>query len=301
MRCVHYGIPDIVSKVTTIENDILVIERKVDFIYNEIPTLRKIMERLEKLATFIDRAGQVFVKLQRQAFPSLDSVDKLALNLQSQSSSNAIEEMERRTPGTNGKAHMEPVLNNLPYSRISDFVGRKGLPQALEEASRVVDQLSMSQYLPSLRQSYGVLAEVISKRLRAMEFPDLGSRIRYVKETLGNSLKRWLLVFDKYDIPSQFENIQTFIPSAGHEAIIVTSRHPDSARLSCHIKVDRMHEAEDLDLLLKRANSEPIEVNTKHGKLTAHRLGHLPFAIDQAGSYIRKQEVPLCEFIGHYN
>ena len=277
----------------------------------------------------------MFVKLQRQAFPSLDSVDKLSLNLQSQSSSNAVEEMERRTPATNGKGHMEPVLNNVPYSRISDFVGRKDLLQAMEEAfspcgsavnvavltgmggsgktqlAMKYSHLQLTQYESifwanasneeSLRQSYGVLAEVISKRLHAMEFPDLDSRICYVKETLGNSLKRWLLIFDNYDIPSQFENIQTFIPNSGHGAIIVTSRHPDSARLGCHIKVDGMHEAEALDLLLKRANSEPTEVNAKHGKLIAHRLGHLPLAIDQAGSYIRKQKLPLCEFIGHYN
>ncbi len=277
----------------------------------------------------------MFIKLQRQAFPSLDRVDKLALSFQSPASSNAVEEMERRTLGTNGKPHIEPVLNNLPYSRISDFVGRKDLLQAMDEAlSRCGSavnvavltgmggsgktQLAMKYcHLQStqhksifwanasneetLRQSYGVLAEVISKRLRAMEFPDLDSRIRYVKQTLGNSLKHWLLVFDNYDIPSHFETIQAFIPNAGHGAIIVTSRHPDSARLGCHIKVDGMHEAEALDLLLKRANSEPTEVNAKHAKLIAHRLGHLALAIDQAGSYIRKQKVPLCEFNRHYN
>ena len=153
----------------------------------------------------------------------------------------------------------------------------------------------------SLRQSFGVIAEVISKKLRTTYFPDLDSRIRYVKEALGSSLKHWLLVFDNYDSPSQFESIRSFIPSAAHGAIIITSRHPESARLGSNIKVAGMHEAEALDLLLRRTESELTEANVKNGELVVSRLGYLPLAIDQAGSYIRKQKVSLSEFIGHYN
>src|SRR5262249_51534254 len=104
-----------------------------------------------------------------------------------------------------------------------------------------------------LNQSYSVLAEKISKALGVKTaFSDLNSSVQYVKESLCNSFTRWVLVFDNYDVPSEFENIRSFIPAAFHGSIIVTSRHRDAARLGVGIEVNGMDECEALELLVRR-------------------------------------------------
>jgi hypothetical protein len=56
-----------------------------------------------------------------------------------------------------------------------------------------------------------------------------------------------------------------------------------------------------LKLLLRRTGFEPAGENGRHGALIVRRFGLLALAIDQAGSYIRKQRLSPHDFIDHYN
>jgi tetratricopeptide (TPR) repeat protein len=237
---------------------------------------------------------------------------------------------------SNENLNARSIVNNLPSSRLSDFIDRKELLEAVDLA------LSQSKSVPksvvligmggsgktqlaikycqlrsshgttilwadasneeSLKRSFGVLAEMISKSLSPMKtFADTNSRVCYVKEVLQTMLQQWIIVFDNYDVPSAFENIFEFFPTFHNGEIIVTSRHPDSSRLGATVNVSGMHEEEALELLLRRTSLKRTSENERYAAIIVRRFGHLPLAIDQAGSYIRKQRLPLCDFTEHYN
>ena len=254
----------------------------------------------------------------------------------SQVSSKADEKILQKGTHISGKPRTALAINNLPATRFADFVNRAELLEELDLALLRSDstvniavligmggsgktqlamkycQLHLKQYdyifwadatnEQSLKQSYNIFADVISKSLSStMKFPDLDSSVRYVVDYLRSSSSCWLIVFDNYDIPSKFENIRSFIPDADHGRIIITSRHRDAARLGIDVEVNGMREDEALELLLKRTGSKVTGQDKKHGPFIVDRLGYLPLAIDQAGSYIRRQNVPLREFIGYYN
>jgi len=231
---------------------------------------------------------------------------------------------------------VDPFVIHIPPTRIADFIDRKALFEKVKAAfsrpepgvniaaligmggagksqlamnyCQIVSQQQVSVFWTNasseqdLKQSYDVLAEKISKALGvSTASSDINSSVQFVKESLCSSFKRWVLVFDNYDIPSDFEGIRSFIPATFHGSIIVTSRHRDAGRLGTSIEVNGMDESEALELLMRRTNLASTPQNVEHGKLIVKRLGYLPLAIDQAGSYIRKRSVPLSEFMNHYN
>jgi hypothetical protein len=237
---------------------------------------------------------------------------------------------------TTSELPVDPFIIHMPPTHIADFIDRKALfgkikgalsrpepgvnvavligmggagkSQLAMKYCQIVSQQQVSVFWANasseqdLNQSYSVLAEKISKALGVnTAFSDLNSSVQYVKESLCSSFTRWVLVFDNYDVPSEFGDIRSFIPAAFHGSIIVTSRHPDAARLGVGIEVNGMDESEALELLMRRTGSTSEAQNVEHGKLIVKRLGYLPLAIDQAGSYIRKQSLPLSEFMNHYN
>ena len=63
---------------------------------------------------------------------------------------------------------------------------------------------------------------------------------------------RWLLIFDNYDDPDQYD-IKAYYPAATHGSIIITTRQP--RRLSgCQLKVESMKRVEDsLQILASRS------------------------------------------------
>jgi tetratricopeptide (TPR) repeat protein len=152
-----------------------------------------------------------------------------------------------------------------------------------------------------LEQSYGALANLISRNLHpGITFLDSEARIHYVKDTLRSLQRRWILVLDNYDDPSQFDNIRYYLPDSKLGSVITTSRHLDSTRLGVSVEVTGMAEDESLELLLRRSRHQRTEANEMLGKSIVRRLGYLPLAIDQAGSYMQWRKVRLGDFLDHY-
>ena len=134
-----------------------------------------------------------------------------------------------------------------------------------------------------------------------LSFPDDNSRVSHVKAFLSQTPQRWLLIFDNFDRPDLFPNIKDFFPASNNGALIVTSRHTGSERLGTPIAVPKMSEDESILLLLHRANAEMTQGNKKYAMDIAQKLGHLPLALDQAGSYLSSRDLPISSFLEHFS
>jgi hypothetical protein len=88
---------------------------------------------------------------------------------------------------------------------------------------------------------------------------------------------RWLLVFDNYDDPDQF-NIREYFPSVAQGSIIITTRQPDGV-IGTQIKVRSMAEKEESLRILatrsRRENMDSGEKTSPRGRrhLTGRRSG----------------------------
>ena len=142
------------------------------------------------------------------------------------------------------------------------------------------------------------VAEMLAKDTRT--FPDSEAKLSYVKATLEDWPSTWLLVFDNFDQPGAFQDIQDYVPGGSKGALLFTSRHADSNRLGTMISVQGMSEIESLELLLHQCSLEKTDETAEEGMTIVRELSCLPLAIDQAGSYIRFRKIPLQVFPGHY-
>ncbi|KAL9044633.1 MAG: hypothetical protein Q9214_002239 [Letrouitia sp. 1 TL-2023] len=127
------------------------------------------------------------------------------------------------------------------------------------------------------------------------------SKILPIDEMVADEPEReWLLIFDNYDDPDHFADIDTFYPPS-HGSILITSRHADAGLLGKVIRISGMDEAEGLELLRHRTE-ESLEdpVHRAAAINVLHTLGRLPLAIDQAGAYIRQQRLPIHMFLQQY-
>ena len=114
---------------------------------------------------------------------------------------------------------------------------------------------------------------------------------------------QWLLVLDNFDNPSAFRDVADFIPQSNLGAILVTSRHADSDTLvldqSNHfIKLDDLEESVAILLLCQRSQTK--DLGAEGVKEIVERLGYHPLAITQAGAYIKRRGLQLCDFTKVY-
>lgn len=127
--------------------------------------------------------------------------------------------------------------------------------------------------------------------------------VQFVIDRLQEWPDPWLIVFDNYDDPDSFNNLQDFMPVGEHGCILVTSRHADSKALAEEgqaIEVLGLSTANALDLFFKQIRATRTAITTPEAALIVERLGYHPLAITQAGSYIRIQEIEVEDFIAHY-
>ena len=130
------------------------------------------------------------------------------------------------------------------------------------------------------------------------------TRVDFVLESLRDWPERWLMVFDNYDNPKGFPNLQDFIPMGEHGNILVTTRHRDVVSLAERdnaIELRGLPEKEALRLLFRQCRVKEMESHIQHGKVIVKRLGYHPLAITQAGSYILQQKIDVSQFMDHYD
>ena len=110
----------------------------------------------------------------------------------------------------------------------------------------------------TLKDSFRELAELIFdlQEPRVLEGePSLVLTRRWLSDTINT---QWLLIFDNYDDPDQF-NIERYYPSASHGAIIITTRRPDRVA-GMKIEVQPLSNIdESLEILRTRSHREIVK------------------------------------------
>lgn len=151
----------------------------------------------------------------------------------------------------------------------------------------------------STERDFGAVADLLKEPHQT--FAETEARIAYAKSFLSTWSRKWLLVFDNYDNPSEF-NVAEFFPANFNGHILVTSRSQDTYRLGEFISVKGMTERDAVSLLYDRARLEENEENHDDVCKIVKRLGYLPLAVDQAGAYLgeRKGILRVQDFLSHY-
>lgn len=128
---------------------------------------------------------------------------------------------------------------------------------------------------------------------------DENDQIQFVKNTMKKWRFSWLIVFDNYDEPPAFRNLEDFIPSGPHGSILITSRHEDAGQRGQVVNVPGLAEEDAVDLLISQSRTEETENALKEVRQIVQRLGYLALAIHQAGAYIFKHP-PLSSFLDSF-
>ncbi len=227
-----------------------------------------------------------------------------------------------------------PLYYEVPNRRVNSFVGRENILQKIDEVlsdgsgphyavlqgmgGQGKTQVALEYCRRKKNNPYSAIFWVdattqdrvegsfqsISERIKRQrdDLPDLKARVAFVRRKLISWTVQWLLVFDNYNNPDSFPNIQDFIPESEFGAFLVTSRHPDSVELvinqSSHfIKLYGLDENNAAALLTQQSQTE--EGIAADAKNIVERLGCHPLALTQAGAYIRKRKLRLSEFLDH--
>ena len=220
----------------------------------------------------------------------------------------------RRVDGFVGREDILQRIDNalsdgsVPRYAVLQGMGGQGKSQvALEYCRRKKDSPYSAIFWvdatteSSVKGSFQSISECI--RAETDYLPNIDARVAFVLRMFASWTVQWLIVFDNYDNPDTFLNIRDFIPQSERGAILVTSRHPDSnalviSRSNHFFKLSGLEESAAIALLVQQ--SQTNEVIPSDAKKIVERLGCHPLAITQAGAYIRKRKLRLCEFMDHY-
>jgi hypothetical protein len=110
-----------------------------------------------------------------------------------------------------------------------------------------------------------------------------------------------LLVLDNYDTPNVFQSIKDYLPETKLGCLIITSRHEGVEILGPVVTVSGMTEDEAVQLLLQATKIETTTENYTLAKVIVQKLAFFALAIDQAASYIFSRQLPLKDFLNHYD
>jgi hypothetical protein len=121
---------------------------------------------------------------------------------------------------------------------------------------------------------------------------DANTAVRSIREALrtGRPYRRWLLVFDAADSPTE---VRTFFPTNGPGEVLITSRNPDWAGVARPLELAVFKRQESIELLRKRGP----EITNEDADELAERLGDLPLAIEQAAAWRAVTGMPVSQYL----
>ena len=112
---------------------------------------------------------------------------------------------------------------------------------------------------------------------------------------------KWLLIFDNVD---SIEALKQYWPTGCHGSVIVTTRNPNVARFYgiTHFEVPVFTREQSIrflfDINATAERTDALEHQTADA--IAARLGELPLALDQTGSYANSTSISYRVFLRHY-
>ena len=142
----------------------------------------------------------------------------------------------------------------------------------------------------------------VSQLLNSSTESDQSSHKQRLPATkLENLLHPFLIVLDNMDHAKDFTQIMQLMPGNKMCMVLITSRHRDAQQLGTCIEIRPMEQDEAVALLLTKCNIASDLQHRAHAESIVETLAHLPLAIDQAGAYISSRNLPLDQFIDHFN
>lgn len=117
----------------------------------------------------------------------------------------------------------------------------------------------------TLKESFRSIARLVCEfqDLRLLESKEVFEGVyRWLSDPTNTG---WLLIFDNYDDPSQFD-INDYYPAVSHGAIIVTTRRSDHVAGS-HLHVKPFQDIKDsIAILQTRSNRDDVKSGTVYSK-----------------------------------
>jgi tetratricopeptide (TPR) repeat protein len=107
---------------------------------------------------------------------------------------------------------------------------------------------------------------------------------------LGQPHRRWLLVFDSAEDP---ELVRPFFPAGGPGQILVISRNPNWAGIARTLEVAEFQRDESVNLLRRHRK----ELTREDAGLIAEKLGDLPLAVEQAGTWLAETGMQVGDYL----
>lgn len=215
-----------------------------------------------------------------------------------------------------------PVWGNVP-PRNPNFTGREELleqlgkrltaggttavlPSALHGMGGIGKTQIATEYIYRHLQDYDVIWWIeaarqtqiraslteLARQLGLAGATDANTAVRAVREALrtGRPYRRWLLVFDAADSPTE---VRQFFPTNGPGEVLITSRNPDWAGVARPLELAVFKREESIELLRKRGP----EIQTADADQLADKLGDLPLAIEQAAAWRAVTGMPVREYM----
>ncbi|KAI4136790.1 MAG: hypothetical protein LQ341_005446, partial [Variospora aurantia] len=134
--------------------------------------------------------------------------------------------------------------------------------------------------------------------------PDMNAEADAVLRWLGlGKNSRWLMIFDNVDRDVQNDedgqayDVTSFLPAADHGSILITTRLPSLGEIGKSIEVTRLGNDQALELLSNRSGLDP---SLSDMNKLVQRLGNLPLALVQAGTYMRETKTGCSKYLDLY-
>ncbi|KAJ9493515.1 hypothetical protein H2202_011017 [Exophiala xenobiotica] len=109
---------------------------------------------------------------------------------------------------------------------------------------------------------------------------------------------RWLLIFDNYDEPDQYQ-VEQYYPYVSHGAIVVTTRRPDLVA-GTEIRMQPLRSVEEsLEILQTRSRRKNVQSDV-YARQLAKRLAGLPLALATAGAYLHQSSFTFKRYLQEY-
>ncbi|KAL4946961.1 P-loop containing nucleoside triphosphate hydrolase protein [Aspergillus filifer] len=110
--------------------------------------------------------------------------------------------------------------------------------------------------------------------------------------------RRWLLIFDNYDDPDEFE-IKKYFPFASHGVVLITTRQPNLIA-GKKISIQPIQDIEENLMILQSRSKREGTRTDPHAKRLVERLAGLPLALATAGAFVQHSTITFKRYLQEY-
>ncbi|BAH44559.1 hypothetical protein BBR47_35820 [Brevibacillus brevis NBRC 100599] len=226
------------------------------------------------------------------------------------------------TPTVVKQTKQLPLINNLPFKRNINFIGREvelkkirdyfiepdighksfivsglggmGKTQiAVEYSYRNIDNYRVVWWIHAENQN-SILADIESLLIE-LKIPIKDEKndsivLKQLKRWMEQN-NNWLLVFDNANSEEEIDN---YLPNLFNGHVLITSRDSNWPGYNYPLTIDKLNREHSMDFLIRKTKVSSNEC--VHLDELANILNDIPLALDQAGAYIQQTGLTIKEY-----